>query len=318
MTKNDGLPKVDYLFEVSWEVCNKVGGIHTVIATKVLSIAKEVKGEYMVIGPDVLREADVHSEFIEDVNLFRAWKAKAAEDGLKIRVGRWNIAGRPIAILVDFTELFGQKDEILKMLWNDFKLDSISGQWDYIEPALFGYAAGRVIEHYANFYLSMRHKAVAHFHEWMTGTGLLHLKKSAPQIATVFTTHATVLGRCLAGNGQKLYSDIEKYNPETKAQELNVVSKQSLEKLSAQHADCFATVSEITTIECSRFLGKAVDIVTPNGFENAIVPAGEEFGKKQREVVRTKPLLVDHFTNTGLHNRAAQGTFNQLILQFAA
>ncbi len=283
MAKNDNSQKVDYLFEVSWEVCNKVGGIHTVIATKVLSIAKEVKGEYLVIGPDILRETDAHSEFIEDAHLFRAWRAKAAEDGLRIRVGRWNVTGKPIAILVDFTDLFEQKNDILKMFWDEFGLDSISGQWDYLEPVLFGYAAGKVIEHYTKFHLNMRHKTVAHFHEWMTGTGLLYLKKNMPQIGTVFTTHATVLGRSLAGNGQKLYDDMERYNPDAKAQEFNVVSKQSLEKLSAQHADCFATVSEITARECSHFLGKDVNLVTPNGFENSIVPSGEEFGKKLEE-----------------------------------
>lgn len=283
MAKNNDLQKVDYLFEVSWEVCNKVGGIHTVIATKVLSIAKEVRGEYLLIGPDIVREPSTYSEFTEDAHLFRAWRAKAAEDGLRIRVGRWNVPGKPIAILVDFTSLFEQKNDILKMFWDEFRLDSISGQWDYIEPVLFGYAAGKVIEHYTKFHLNMRHKAVAHFHEWMTGTGLLYIKKNMPQIGTVFTTHATVLGRSLAGNGQKLYDNITRYNPDAKAQEFNVVSKQSLEKLSAQNADCFTTVSEITTRECSHFLSKDVDLVTPNGFENTMVPLGEEFDKKLNE-----------------------------------
>lgn len=283
MVKNDSLHKVDNLFEVSWEVCNKVGGIHTVIATKVLSITKEVKGEYLLLGPDVLREAGTSSEFIEDPNLFKAWRTKAAEDGLQVRIGRWNITGKPVAILVNFTDYFDKKNEILKMYWDEFKLDSISGQWDYLEPALFGYAAGKVIEHYTKFHFTPRHKTVAHFHEWMTGTGLLYLKKNAPQIATVFTTHATVLGRCLAGNGQALYNNMEVYNPDTKAHEFNVVSKQSLEKYSAQYADCFATVSEITARECSHFLAKDVDVVTPNGFENTIVPSGKEFAKKSSE-----------------------------------
>ncbi len=290
--------KVDYLFEVSWEVCNKVGGIHTVIATKSLSIAKDVKNGYILIGPDILRESDEHPEFMEDPQLLMSWRAKAAQDGLRIRVGRWNIPGKPIAILVDFTGLFPKKDEIFKMFWEEFKLDSISGQWDYIEPALFGYAAGKVIEHYTKFHLNIRHKVVAQFHEWMTGTGLLYLKKYMPQIGSVFTTHATVLGRCLAGNNQKLYDNINRYNPEAKAQEFNVVSKQSLEKTAAAEADCFTTVSEITARECSHFLGKDVDLVTPNGFENSIVPSGADFDKKRQlakdKLFEVAEALVNH------------------------
>ena len=41
----------DYLFEVSWEVCNKVGGIHTVIATKALNLSKEFRNNHILIGP---------------------------------------------------------------------------------------------------------------------------------------------------------------------------------------------------------------------------------------------------------------------------
>lgn len=281
--KNEKLQKIDCLFEVSWEVCNKVGGIHTVITTKSQIIAKNIKNTYILIGPDVLKENEANPEFIEEPQLLTSWRHKAAEDGLRIRVGRWNIAGKPIAILVDFTYLFSQKNDIFKMFWDEFGLDSITGQWDYIEPVLFGYAAGKVIEHYTKHNLNVRNKVVAHFHEWMTGSGLLYVKKNVPQIGTIFTTHATVLGRCLAGNNQKLYDNIERYKPEAKAQEFNVVSKQSLEKLAAQYADSFTTVSEITAIECHHFLGKEVDLVTPNGFESTMVPTGKELEKKVSE-----------------------------------
>ena len=113
---------------------------------------------------------------------------------------------------------------------------------------------------------------VAQFHEWMTGTGILYLKKFAPWIATAFTTHATVLGRCIAGNNRPLYGKMTEYNPQQVAREFNVVAKQSLEKISATEADVFTTVSEITSKECSHFLGKDVDIVTPNGFDDSFVP----------------------------------------------
>lgn len=277
------LLKPDYLFEVSWEVCNKVGGIHTVISTKALSLIDELSDNYILIGPDVWRDTDHNPEFIEDIHLFSSWKFKAQEEGLIVRVGRWNIPSNPIAIIVDFTKFIPQKDEIFKKYWEEHKLDSIMGQWDYVEPALFGYAAGRAIESFTNFHLSFRHRIVAQFHEWMTGTGLLYLKSTMPQIGTIFTTHATVLGRCIAGNNIPLYSKLDKYNGDSKAREFNVVSKQSLEKVSANKADCYTTVSDITAKECVQFHEKAVDLVTPNGFEDTFVPKDEEFQLKRIE-----------------------------------
>jgi len=267
----------DYLFEVSWEVCNKVGGIHTVIATKALNLSKELKNNHILIGPDVWRETDKNPEFTEETNLFRAWRLKAAEEGLRIRVGRWNVSGNPIAILVDFSQYITKKDEILTDFWKKFKLDSLSGQWDYIESALFGYATGLVIESFVKFNLLPYHKVVAQFHEWMTGAGLLYLKKTGLPVATVFTTHATVTGRSIAGNGLPLYDKIDSYNAEEKAREFNITAKHSIEKVSATEADIFTTVSDITAKECLKFLGRKVDIVTPNGFENTFTPTSEEY-----------------------------------------
>lgn len=277
---------VELIFETSWEVCNKVGGIHTVISTKALNIINELGDNYILIGPDVWRDEGSNPEFLPDDSLFSDWKDLAERDGLRVRTGRWNIAGRPIVMLVDFTPWFGQQNEIFARFWETYKLDSISGQWDYVEPALFGYAAGKVIESYTSFYHE-RHNIIAQFHEWMTGTGILYLEKYAPWIATVFTTHATVLGRSIAGNSRPLYGKMKDYNPVQIAREFNVVAKQSLEKLSAATADVFTTVSDITSRECSYFLGNDVDLVTPNGFEDSFVPPPGEFEEK-RAAARSK------------------------------
>ena len=277
---------VDLVFETSWEVCNKVGGIHTVISTKALNIVNELGDNYILIGPDVWREEITNPEFIPDETLFIEWKILSANEGLRVKTGRWNIAGKPIVFLIDFTPYFGQQNEIFAKFWETYKLDSITGQWDYVEPALFGYSAGKVIESFTSFYRE-RHNIIAQFHEWMTGTGILYIEKYAPWIATSFTTHATVLGRCIAGNNRPLYGKMKEFNPVQVSREFNVVAKQSLERISAAEADVFTTVSEITSKECSYFLGKDVDIVTPNGFEDSFVPAKEEFDEKRR-VARTK------------------------------
>jgi len=286
----------DYLFEVSWEVCNKVGGIHTVIATKALHMSHDMENRHILIGPDVWRDTDQNPEFLEDPRLLRSWREKAVQEGLRIRVGRWNVPGNPIAILVDFSTYISRKDEIFTQFWKEFKVDSISGQWDYIEPALFGYASGIVVESFVRFNLAPHHKSVAQFHEWMTGTGLLYLKSVKIPVATTFTTHATVLGRSLAGNMMPLYDNLETYNPVVKARELNVVAKHSLEKTAANYADAFTTVSDITARECSHFLEKKVDIVTPNGFENSITPSDDAFESKKKEgrqtLLRTASLML--------------------------
>jgi len=290
---NQHLLAPDYIFETSWEVCNKVGGIHTVISTKALTLVNQFRSNYILIGPDVWRDTSENPEFMEDPQLFRSWKARASEEGLHIHIGRWNIAGNPVAVIVDFQSFTPQKDAIFARFWEQYKLDSLSGHWDYIEPALFGYAAAKVIESFVRFHLSIRDKVVAQFHEWMTGTGLLYLKSEMPHIGTIFTTHATVLGRCLAGNHLPLYSEMEQFNPDVRAAEFGVTAKFSLEKLSARHADAFTTVSEITARECAHFLDKKVDVVTPNGFEDSFVPQGELFGQK-REAARNKLTAVAH------------------------
>ncbi len=282
--------KVDFIFETSWEVCNKVGGIHTVISTKTLNIINEVGDNYILIGPDVWREDVTNPEFIPDESLFIDWKALAVTEGLRVKTGRWNISGKPIVFLIDFTQYFGQQNEIFAGFWETYKLDSITGQWDYVEPALFGYAAGKTIESFSAFY-NEGQNAIAQFHEWMTGTGLLYLKKYAPWIATSFTTHATVLGRCIAGNNRPLYGNMKEYIPAQVAREFNVMAKQSLERVSAAEADVFTTVSEITSRECSHFLGKDVDVVTPNGFEDSFVPSKEVF-EERRQIAREKLITV--------------------------
>ncbi len=273
----------DYLFEVSWEVCNKVGGIHTVISTKAKSLRENLGDHHILIGPDVWRDSSENPEFEEDRTLFQSWIAQARNEGLRFHAGRWKIAGRPIAIILDFTTFMSGKDEIFSKLWESYRLDSISGQWDYIEPTLFGYAAGRVIESFAAYHLNIRSRVVAQFHEWMTGGGLLYLNENRPQIATVFTTHATVIGRSIAGNQLPLYDKLGDYDGDDKSNDFNVVSKQSLEKLAAMHADAFTTVSGITAKECKQFLKKEVDVITPNGFEDSYIPEGEELEKKRNQ-----------------------------------
>ncbi len=260
----------NHLFEVSWEVCNKVGGIHTVIASKAKTVVEKLGDHYILIGPDIHR-GEENLEFEEEPTLLADWRESLFNTGIRIRVGRWKINGQPLTVLVDFTELFPRKDEMLKRMWERYQVDSISGQWDYIEPVLFGFASAKVIESYVQNFCSPMDKSVSHFHEWMTSSGGLYLMEHHPNIATVFTTHATVMGRSIAGNGMPLYGDLTKLNADDLARKFGVTAKHSLEKTAAKQYDCFTTVSDLTARECKHLLQKEVDLVTPNGFEDDFV-----------------------------------------------
>ena len=290
VSMNNNLLKPDYIFESSWEVCNKVGGIYAVLSTRANTMQKEMKDKVVFIGPDCWHEKK-NPYFVEDDSLFAEWKEKAEKDGLVLKVGRWNIPGAPISILVDFEQYYKVKDDIYGKLWEDFQVDSLHAYGDYDEASMFSYAAAKVVESFYNFYLDSKQKVIYHGNEWMTGLGLLYIKKYMPQIATIFTTHATSIGRSIAGNNKPLYDYLFAYNGDQMAGELNMQSKHSIEKQTAHNVDCFTTVSEITARECKELLDKPADVVLPNGFEDDFIPKGAAFTRK-RKVARKKILEV--------------------------
>ena len=283
----------DYIFESSWEVCNKVGGIYAVLSTRAKTLKEKLGDNLIFIGPDCWGENKC-PYIEEDTKLLKAWKEQAASEGLNVKVGRWNIPGTPVAILVDFKLFFDKKNEIYADMWNKYNVDSLHAYGDYDEASMFSYAAALVVESYYNYYISKKkraNKTIYHTNEWMTGLGALYINDRLPQIATIFTTHATSIGRSIAGNNKPLYEYLEAYNGDQMAVELNMESKQSIEKQTAAHVDCFTTVSEITARECAELLDKPVDVVLPNGFEDDFVPQGKEFDIK-REAARKRLLDI--------------------------
>lgn len=271
----------EYLFESSWEVCNKVGGIYTVLSTKAHTLQQSFKDKLIFIGPDVWANTNA-PDFIEDDVLFADWRAYTkTTENLKVKVGRWNVPGKPPVILVDFKPFFKERDSFFYSMWESFRVDSIHAYGDYDESCIFAYAVGKVIESFYHFYKLENKKVAALFNEWMLGMGALYIQKQIPAIATLFTTHATSIGRSIAGNNKALYAYMDGYNGDQMAKELNMEAKHSLEKQTALHVDCFTTVSDITARECKQLLDKAPDIVTPNGFEPNFVPAKKEYEKKR-------------------------------------
>lgn len=287
---NPQLPTL--LFEASWEVCNKVGGIYTVLNSKAKTLQQDFKDDIVFVGPDVWTVAQPSPYFIENRSSLKDWLAKVTLPyGITVRVGRWSIPGKPIAVLVNFKGAYRIKDEVYTRMWERYGVDSLRGYGDYDEGCCFAIATAIVIDSIARFYSVKYADIIAHFDEWTTGMGLLYLKELNPAIATVFTTHATSTGRSICGNGKQLYDYMSGYNGDQMARELNIDSKHSLEKAVAHNADCFTTVSEITAAECGQLLEKYPDVITPNGFERRLVPIKARYAQK-REEARTRILDV--------------------------
>lgn len=322
MGKNMLFP--DYIFESSWEVCNKVGGIYTVLSTRAKTLQDKMRDHIIFIGPDCWHEKE-NPYFIVDKklhgkNVLGSWMKHAEEnEGLKMKVGRWDIPGQPIAILVDFVPYYEHKDEIYGRMWELYQVDSLHAYGDYDEASMFSYAAALVVESYYRFFIAPENqgelslfggkvdsisnkKVIYHANEWMTGLGLLYLQHEVPEIATLFTTHATSIGRSIAGNNKPLYDYLFAYNGDQMAVELNMQSKHSIEKQTAKYVDCFTTVSEITATECKELLDKPVDVVLPNGFENNFVPKGATFTKKRRAARRRLLDVANALMGTQLND----------------
>lgn len=254
-----------FLFEVSWEVCNKVGGIYTVLRSKLKEVSKNLGNNYIMVGPLL----DQNRHFLEEGGPFcDVIKSQLANKNFDCRVGRWDTEGQPLVVLVDFKNRYNI-DVLLYNLWTDFGIDSLASNYEYYEPILFATAAAEVIEILSDNILPREMQVVAHFHEWLCGAGILYLKKHRDNISTVFTTHATVLGRALSGDNKLVYNLPQTFDPSAEAKKygVSVAAKHWLETASAKNAICFTTVSEITGIESLMILGRYPDKIVMNGLD---------------------------------------------------
>jgi len=299
MTKKQLVP--DYVFEASWEVCNKVGGIYTVLSTRAKTMTDLLGDKALFIGPDFWRN-EKNPLFRESKSLLVDWRKSAKTDGLSLRIGRWQVPGEPVAVLVDFQPFFEHKNEIYAWAWEHYGVDSLHGYGDYDEASMFAWASGRVVESYYKFFgLGAKERVVFQAHEWMTCLGALYLQAHCPRVATIFTTHATSIGRSIAGNNKPLYDYLGGYDGDQMAGELNMQSKHSIEKQSAHAVDCFTTVSDITNAECAQLLEKEADVVLMNGFENDFVPkAGKPFDRARKHARKALLDVANALMGTSL------------------
>lgn len=274
-----------FLFEVSWEVCNMVGGIYTVIRSKASEAVAAYGDNYFLIGPWL----ENNSDFVEtDEPQWKELRPALEAKGLRVRMGRWEVDGRPKTILVDFKDRY-DLDKLLYTYWQHFGVDSMTGGWDYIEPVMFSTACAEVIETFHENLISEDDEAVAQFHEWMCGGGLLHLKKNVPEMGTVFTTHATMLGRAMASSGHNIYAADFEVDPGRASKRYGVAAKVSMETVCAREADYFTTVSQVTAEEAGIMLGRRPALAVFNGIN---APGLRSFEEQRSRAKNTREKVL--------------------------
>ncbi len=276
--------KADFVFEVSYEVCNKIGGIHTVIASKA-PFMQDVYGEnYITIGP--YYEEKARMEF-DEMHCPHEFLQRAIDEmnsaGIPCKFGRWRITGNPYTILVDFRPVLDIKNSVKGMFWELYGIDSIRAGWDYEEPLMWSYACGMLIEKIlSNIRNKERCYIALHLHEWLSGGTLLYLRMKKIDAPVVFTTHATMLGRTLAHHLPNFHEMVEqglKENgrvDESLAYRFWVEAKHQTEKKCAELATVFTTVSDVMAEECLYILGRKPDLVLPNGLDMRNFPSRED------------------------------------------
>lgn len=276
----DTKPLANYFFEVSYEVANKVGGIYAVIASKSEQMIKYYGKNYYTIGYYNPEKAGVDFEE-KDPAEFKKTFAKLEKMGIKCYYGIWASArGRPNCILINVDGYKHRINDIKGELWFKYKIDSLHSDSWFGDPVAWSYAAGILLEQLeVDLHLK---KTVAQFHEWMAGVALLYLKSRNSKIATVFTTHATMLGRTMANYNDNLVKEIDNalsscrvVDPH-KPYEYSVEAKHLTECACAKTSDIFTTVSDITGREAEYILGKKPDVILPNGLDLEKFPSMEE------------------------------------------
>ncbi len=266
MAKKNTQLEDSILIECAWEVCNQVGGIYTVIRSKVPAMIDKWGDNYCLLGP--LENSNISAEF-DPISDLSDPIGKAVEKmrnmGYDVWYGRWLVTGRPKVVLLNPENVFNRLETLQKHLYEDYKLDVIV-EHELLEKMIMWYDLNRTfITILCKDVLKGKTDLITHFHEWMACLPILDIKKKGLKCKTVFTTHATMLGRYLAMNDENFYQKLPKYDWEKEAKHYNILPMVQIERAAAANADSFTTVSQLTSNECESLLGKKPDTITPNG-----------------------------------------------------
>jgi len=287
-------PEGPLLFEIAWEVCRKVGGIYTVIASKAPSMVERWGDRYCLIGPYVADSAALEFEPLEPGELLGPTLAALRERGVGCHFGRWLIHGSPRVVLLDLGTAFHRLGELKYQLWEHHQISTPPDDVETNDAAVFGGMVTDLLAEHAHQHPERR--VVAHFHEWMASAALLGIARQRLPIATVFTTHATLLGRYLCSSRADFYERLPWLDADTESRNLNIFHRHSLERAAAHAATVFTTVSEVTATEATHLLSRKADVVLPNGLRVDRFAALHEFQNLHaRSKERIHEFVRGHF-----------------------
>jgi len=289
------LPSNPMLFEVAWEVCWQLGGIYTVIRSKAPSMTKIYGDRYCLIGPYNADTAAVELEYAQPTGAVAFAIEKLRAMGIIVHYGHWLITGRPRVILLDFAAAMNRLGEVKYYLWKDHGIQPSESDWETNNVAVFGFLVGMFFQQLCAA-PNVQLPVIAHFHEWMGGLGVMRVKHLNLPIATVFTTHATLLGRYLCTDNPDFYSKLPWINSDQAAGHYNIYARYCIERGATHSADVFTTVSDITGLEAEKLLARKPDVITPNGLNIHKFAALHEFQnlhKENKEVIHQ--FVAGHF-----------------------
>lgn len=274
--KNNDFPAA-YLLEIAWEVCNQVGGIYTVIRSKAPAMVEHAHGRYCMIGPYISK--GIHAELEprnDSQDVFGLAAAALRKKGFEVHYAQWLITGRPQVVLLNPALEQPVLNEVKYRLWKDHGVATPPVNQLIDQVVAFSFLTKLFFDELVKVTGSDL-PVIAHFHEWMAGLPILDMKREQMPVKTIFTTHATQLGRHLAINSPMFYAHLPFFNREEEAQKFGVETEASIEYCCAQQADIMSTVSEVTARECKHLLKRKPDLVLPNGLNIERFEALHEF-----------------------------------------
>ncbi|XP_073418386.1 glycogen [starch] synthase, liver-like isoform X2 [Dendrobates tinctorius] len=286
VTSLNGLPQWDeedlpiddlLLFEISWEVTNKVGGIFTVLQTKAKITADEWGDNYFLMGPYYEQNVRTQVEICDPPlpAIRRAVDALQAQ-GCQLYFGRWLIEGSPYVLLFDIGSAAWNLDRWKGEFWEACNVGIPYHDREANDALLLGSLSAWFLKE-LTAQLQDRLNVIAHFHEWQAGTGLILCRFHKLPVATIFTTHATLLGRYLCAANVDFYNRLDQFDIDKEAGERQIYHRYCMERAASHCAHVFTTVSQITGIEAEHMLKRKADVITPNGLNIKKFSAMHEF-----------------------------------------
>lgn len=298
-----------FISEVSWEVANKVGGIYTVLSSRAGEMMLRHGSEQVLfVGPHLRPMEEMVDFRVETFCITLPSHISLLGVELPITQGYWlTPGGEAQTILVDYTPLATVRDQLYYLMWQRYGIQSDLGYGDYDDSCLFAVAAAATLLAVTPQLASPDSQPIAIYNEWITGMGLLYHRLQQPNLRSLFITHATTVGRSICSNGKDLYRYFAGYHGDQMASELHVEAKHALEKAAAHTATIFATVSEVTALECTQLLERT-PVVLPNGF-HALATSRFKTKARQRLIDVASQLYGKTFDPKGTTLVATSGRY---------